>query len=257
MAFTGHIDSKSGRLQAAVSSPLVGNLAMQSPGPWLIRVSKPAVRPGCPDASDIYAKEAELVKVYRNTGQYKFLDGTTITLELTSDRILGLLRNSTCFPGVFPIGTLPVKKVLTWNGNADFRVAELCSHVFEGVNLEAYHVYDIRPGQKNDAYYPRYPRFKVGDIAETSYTPDDSVATVSYGYVRIDGSSEDCLFLGSDPLSVVHYSIRRSWKGISNEDWNQRTRMADCDINGSLTLSLLPTSVQANIRRQLFDPFYR
>ena len=256
MAFIGRITS-AGRLQASVSSPLVGNLAMQSPGPWLIRVSKPSVRPGNPEASDIYAKEAELVKVYRNTGRYKLLDGTTISLELTSDRILGLLRNSTCYAGAFPVGTLPVKQVLTWNENADFRVSELCSHVFEGINLEAFHVYDIRPSHKNDAYYPRYPRFKVGDIAETSYKPDDDVDTVSYGYVRIDGTAEECLFLGSDPLAVIHYTIRRSWRGISNEDWNHHTKMADCDVNGSLTLNMLPTSVQSNIRHQLFDPFYR
>ena len=255
--FTKGISPTSGKLRASVSVEKPNWIGvMHSVGPWLLRVPRPVKsEPG----SDIFAREADLVQVFRNTGKYLYRDGTTVSVDLTSERVLGLLSESLNMVGAFPVSTIPVKAVSYWNESADFRTFGLRPHTFEGVPLEALCIYDIRPGYNDAVYYPKYPRFSVGEIVLTDFLPDDFMTGTTYGYARIDRVSTEQVRLGADTVPIVTYTVRRSWKGISTEDWNQQSKITDSEASDKpgVTMKKVPTSVQAKVRHQLFDPFYR
>ena len=253
----GGINPTSGRLKASVSvsSPnWIG--VIHNAGPWLIRVPRPAK---CEPCSDIFVREADLCKVFRNTGKFIYRDGTSVSIDLASEKILGLLNESLNMVGAFPISTIPSRAVSFWNEYADFRTYNERLRAFEGVPMEALCVYDLRPGYGDVVYYPKYPRFSVGEIILTDYIPDDSLPGIEYGYARIDRITEEHVLLGAERMPVTTYTIRRSWKGISTEDWNQQSKITDSDVSGKKGISMrkVPSSVQAKVRHALFDPFYR
>ena len=253
----GGINPTSGRLKASVSVERPNWIGViHNAGPWLLRVPRPAK---CEPGSDIFVKEADLIKVFRNTGKFVYRDGTSVSVDLASENIIGLLNESLNMVGTFPISTIPSRVVSFWNEYADFRTYNERQRAFEGVPMEAWCVYDLRPGYGDVVYYPKYPRFSVGEIVLTDYLPDDSMPGITYGYARIDRVTEEHLRLGAERMPVTTYTVRRSWKGISTEDWNQQSKITDADISGKPGLSMrkVASSVQAKVRHALFDPFYR
>lgn len=221
---------------------------------WLIRVPKP----GWHLAPGIFVKEARFIAKYKNVAKFQYLSGACISLDLTSDLLLATLSSSTGIKEAFPITGLNPDLLFAWNTYADFRIHRPSSCKFQGVELEAVEVFDIRPKSGvTPAFYPRHARFCVGEIVSTKFEPDDAVPGVNYGYARVERVSDETEPLGLDTISLVTYTIRRSWKGISTQDWNQFSRLKDYIQGDIATMDKLPSSVQSKIRRQLFDPYYR
>lgn len=208
---------------------------------------------------NLNVREAILKKVYKNIGYFKYLDNTSVTIPLSSDKILCRLKESTGNSRIFSFGSVPLHLIDVWSAYADFRVWQVTVFPFEGVMLPSIQILSVRPCDDSVSYYPINPRFNVGEIVLTDYDGKLSniVPGVEYGYARIDRICKETLSLGLDKVSVISYSIRRSWKGISKEDYSRFFHITDCIEEGKLSIRKLPENLQSKIRFQLFDPFYR
>lgn len=252
-----YFSPSSGKLKARVTGPIIGPNIHRG-AIYLIRVNSNVYS----DTTSIYVREARLKNTFKNVGQFEYLDGKLFTLELTSDRILCKLKTPTEHNiGIFPLSSsYNIDNIEVWNSYADFRVWVEELHTFEGTTLHAIKIYSVKPDDTDaPLYLPKYPRFSVGEIALTNY--EGKVANVvpglEYGYVRIDRVCQEYVPVGTGKVPIISYSVRRSWKGISMEDWNQFSRIIDYIQGEELTIKKLPVSMQSKIRSQLFDPFYR
>lgn len=255
-----------GILRANVSGPVIGNECFFLGKHYLIRIKSSQIR-GM-NGFHLTCKEASLEKTYKNVGYFRYMDGTSASIPLASDRILCRLTSPLLERKPFLFETVCPSEISEWNSCADFRTWKDTAWSFDGVSTEAIRVYSLRPGDSNVVFYPKYPRFSVGEIVLTDY--DGKLSSMvpgrEYGYARIDRVYQDMLSLGLDSVPIVAYSVRRSWKGISREDWNQFSRLSDyeeCKLhNGELktqklSIRKLPENIQSKLRFQLFDPFYR
>ena len=245
--------SYSGQVKADVTGPL-----NYHNGIWLIRFPKP----GRMQAQGPFAREAKLLAVVKNVGKFQYSDGTTVNIHLASDRILGTMAKSAGNPGIFSLseGSFSKNKKVSWNETADFRVWSEEMHTFEGASLEAIKIFDFRyPNGKDALFYPKYPRFEVGEIVLTGYSGrhEQVIHGLEYGYARVDSIRSEFEFIGTERVPLIHYFIRRSWKNILRDEWNRLLRISDHVQGEDYSIHKQATSVQTKIRFQLFDPFYR
>lgn len=229
--------------------------------PYLIKVPN-QVRPVTDKAISCKPALCEKSDYVKGTAIFRLKDGTRIGLPTNSDLILARLNDDT-YKNANPrkvynaLDIAAVNGAYMWNVNSDFRIAMSSEELFDGIMYLCTKIVDpikLKPA----ICIPKVQRFRNKEIVGYNEPENETFALV-------DNYVDYLITLPSGKLTVNAYRLRISpSKNTDTEDPNKVYTVLDYKETGphnewskEAKLRKLPQSLQDDLRRNRFDPFYR
>lgn len=228
------------------------------------------------EIQEIRGNIAKLCNVWeqRQIATFKYIDGKEFSLPKNSPDILALMSDyfskymlnkksaKTSVENLLQIRS----SVSVWNRDADFRKAITSCSFYEQTGIPAYAIVDIVKRPQENIFLPMYPRFEDKEICTVSGI--DYEGKIHYGI--IDTVTKRIMTLPCQTLELPAYKVRVGpliKQLASDDDTNKMITVIDTisgyvDSGNDLSslrsnIEKVEPSMQADLRRKFFDPFYR